>query len=275
MQAVQQCLDALAAGQPVPQDLARRAMTLLRSRFSSPAFWHKGRTLFEAAAAAAADDVARRELRAYVEQCSEFLGDAPGPSAEQQQPSEQQAARQQQQRYLFEGQLGSGAGEPAAPEPGVRLMGLLAQQLMGAAAEGGSEGHPPQPPSAEVLEAMQQGKQPWRERGGELGWVIVWQQRCQPQLEPPCCIVGAIVLNCITALFLPTCPCSPCCALVPPAELDAIAVQIMEETAGQQPPPGGPPPASKQAVRQLPVEALTAERLQELGGAEARCAVCM
>jgi hypothetical protein len=56
-------------------------------------------------------------------------------------------------------------------------------------------------------------------------------------------------------------------------ELDAIAVQIMEET-GQQVPRAAPP-ASKRVVASLPREQLTAERLQQLGGADVRCPVCM
>lgn len=62
----------------------------------------------------------------------------------------------------------------------------------------------------------------------------------------------------------------------PPAELDAIAVQIMEES-GQGAPAGAAPPASKKAVAALPREALTGARLAELGAGGAappQCAVC-
>ena len=63
-----------------------------------------------------------------------------------------------------------------------------------------------------------------------------------------------------------------CCL---PAELAEALAQSMaeaDELGGAR--PGGPPPASKHAVRALPRELLTEQRLQELGGAEARCSVC-
>ena len=63
-----------------------------------------------------------------------------------------------------------------------------------------------------------------------------------------------------------------CCL---PAELAEALAQSMaeaDELGGAR--PGGPPPASKHAVRALPRERLTEARLQELGGAEARCSVC-
>jgi E3 ubiquitin-protein ligase AIP2 len=48
----------------------------------------------------------------------------------------------------------------------------------------------------------------------------------------------------------------------------------MEET-GQQAVPSRAPPASKKVVASLPKETLTEERLQELGGPDVRCPVCM
>ena len=55
-------------------------------------------------------------------------------------------------------------------------------------------------------------------------------------------------------------------------ELDSIAVQIMEETAASV--PRAPPPASKAVLRTLPRCKVTAEKLKELGGDDARCPVC-
>ncbi len=56
-------------------------------------------------------------------------------------------------------------------------------------------------------------------------------------------------------------------------ELDAIAVEIMEQTANDA--PRAPPPASKAVLRTLPRIKVTAEKLAEFGGAdEARCPVC-
>lgn len=56
-------------------------------------------------------------------------------------------------------------------------------------------------------------------------------------------------------------------------QLDAIAVEIMDETASQG--PRAPPPASKAVMKALPRVKVTAEKLEELGGTDARCPVCM
>jgi hypothetical protein len=56
-------------------------------------------------------------------------------------------------------------------------------------------------------------------------------------------------------------------------ELDAIAVEIMDATAGQA--PRAAPPAAKKAVASLPRERLTEEALAAMGGGDARCPVCM
>ena len=56
-------------------------------------------------------------------------------------------------------------------------------------------------------------------------------------------------------------------------ELDAIAIEIMEATANEAPRP--PPPASKTAFRSLPRVTVTAGNVEDLGGSEARCPVCM
>jgi len=56
-------------------------------------------------------------------------------------------------------------------------------------------------------------------------------------------------------------------------ELDAIAVEIMEQTASDA--PRAPPPASKAALRTLPREKITVEKLAELGEKDdARCPIC-
>jgi E3 ubiquitin-protein ligase AIP2 len=56
-------------------------------------------------------------------------------------------------------------------------------------------------------------------------------------------------------------------------ELDAIAVEIMEQTANDA--PRAPPPASKAVLRTLPRLRVTAEKIEELGGKdEARCPIC-
>lgn len=58
-------------------------------------------------------------------------------------------------------------------------------------------------------------------------------------------------------------------------ELDAIAVQIMEETGQAAAAQRSAPPASKKVVASLPKERLTEERLAELGDASVCCPVCM
>lgn len=145
-----QCIAGLQAPQgpaaagPELRALLKRASTLLRSRYNSPAFLVKGRELFRAArgaAAAAGDAGLQRELEGYIAQCSELLGDEAGPSSAEAAEQQPQQRRQQQQRqpFLFEGQLGGG-GQPPAAGPGSLFGGLaLAQQLLGAAA-GGQEG---------------------------------------------------------------------------------------------------------------------------------------
>lgn len=57
------------------------------------------------------------------------------------------------------------------------------------------------------------------------------------------------------------------------AELDAALIAMMEESAQQAPRP--PPPASSAVVRGLPREKVTAAKLADLGGDDARCPVCM
>mmetsp|Transcript_10131 Transcript_10131/g.25939 ORF Transcript_10131/g.25939 Transcript_10131/m.25939 type:complete len:168 (+) Transcript_10131:229-732(+) len=49
-------------------------------------------------------------------------------------------------------------------------------------------------------------------------------------------------------------------------------LEVSAEEAAQQ--PSGPPPASQKAVASLPVEEVTAEQLEELGGAGVECPVC-
>jgi hypothetical protein len=163
-----------------------------------------------------------------------------------------------QAAWLFEGQLsGQGAAAAAPQRPQLGLLDLLGgnlmQQLAAAAAQAqeGSNGERPAPQgtdqhaqAGQQLDGQQQRGQRQQEQqaGGQQ------QQEAAPELAPD--VMEAIE-----------------------RELDAIAVQIMEET-GQQAPRRAPP-ASKKAVAALPRERLTEARLAEFGGAEARCPVCM
>ena len=54
---------------------------------------------------------------------------------------------------------------------------------------------------------------------------------------------------------------------------EAIAASLADADAGGAR-PGGPPPAAMYAVRALRTEALTAERLVDLGGPGVECCVC-
>jgi len=58
------------------------------------------------------------------------------------------------------------------------------------------------------------------------------------------------------------------------AELEAAIVASLADAEADGARPGGPPPAAKFAVRALRTEALTAERLDALGGAGVECCVC-
>jgi hypothetical protein len=149
--AVSSCIAALEQRQPASSELRSllgRCMTLLRTRYSNPAFWTKARQLFQAAHEAVVDEVLRAELRAYIGQCSEFLGEEAGPS------TQLLAQPPQRQRYLFEGLLGA-EEEPGAAQ-GMQGLGpvALVQQLLGQQSGGDGDG---QPSSEHVLEALQQG----------------------------------------------------------------------------------------------------------------------
>eukprot|EP00887_Chlorella_sp_A99_P005322 scaffold1.g5322.t1 len=207
------------AAEPDLHALLRRVRTLLRSRYSSPAFWSKGRQLFRAAQQLAGSGPLAAELAAMVAECEGVLGDDASTSDSAHQEQQQLAAARQPQGggipYLFEGQMA--ANEPA-PRPQSDLETMLAavaaqvQQREGGSGGGGSE-HPAMQLTPELVEQLEQ-------------------------------------------------------------ELDAIAVQIMEESGQEVPRPA--PPASKAVVRSLPQETLSAARLAELGGAEGvRCPVCM
>jgi hypothetical protein len=58
------------------------------------------------------------------------------------------------------------------------------------------------------------------------------------------------------------------------AELEAAIAASLADAEADSARPGGPPPAAKFAVRALRTEALTAERLDALGGAGVECCVC-
>ena len=225
-----------------------------------------GRQLFRSAQAqAAGDDAFRRELELYIQECDEYLGDAAGPS-EAAGPvagagsSGVTAADSATAAlfasvpappapggFLFEGQLSGEGDGAAAPRPQPRLLDLLggafAQQLAAAQGQqGGDEGRADQ---SEQVSNQEPGSQQQQ------------QQQQQPSLDAQ-----------QQAVELP-----PHVLEAIERELDAIAVQIMEET-GQQAAQRAPP-ASKRVVASLPKEHLTAARLQQLGGAGTRCPVCM
>ena len=229
-----------------------RARTLLRTRYTQPAAWVAGRQLFQAAqqeAAASGDQEQQSRLAEYVQECNEFLGEAPEGSTAAEGGASGPSGPSTSGRggYLFEGLMSSEAEQQQQQQQQQALRQLDLMDLLGsalgqqlaaaqaAAQEGGDSG-------AGSGGAEGDGQQQQPQEGQEAA------QAAAPELPPD-------VLEAIER------------------ELDAIAVQIMEET-GQQVPRAAPP-ASKRVVASLPREQLTAERLQQLGGADVRCPVCM
>ncbi|KAI7839228.1 hypothetical protein COHA_007041 [Chlorella ohadii] len=242
---------ALAAALSSPtalEDAAARAaiarcFAVLRARYTSRAFWLEGRQLFRAAqtAAAAQGDAAfQQQLQEYIREANAFLeeededADAGVPSAAVQAAAAAPGGRSGS-GFLFEGQLSGAEPPPRQPDLMSLLGSALGQQLAAAQA-------------AAQAQQQQQQQQPGG-GGGDIEGADQQQQAAAAAGPPP------EVLEAIER------------------ELDAIAVQIMEET-GQQAPPRAPP-ASKKAVASLPKESLTEERLRELGGPDVRCPVCM
>ena len=233
--------------------LLRRVRTLLRSRHSSPAFWHKGRQLFHAAEGLTADAGLRAELAEFVAECDAFLGAhstssdaAAGEQAGQQWEGQQQGRSGSAQPFLFEGQISA----ESPPRPA----GLLDAILHIAARV--------QQQQQQHQEQQQQQQQEHQEQEGREGQHTVGGSG-QGQGDDPSAAAAATGLPGLTPEMMETMQ----------QELDAIAVELMEESGQQVPRPA--PPASKRVLRQLPREALTPERLEELGGPGVRCPVCM
>jgi hypothetical protein len=213
------------------------------------------------------------DLQSYIQECDEYLGEAAGTSDAAETASSGVSHIENVTSaiysgvpppaapggFLFEGQM-SGEGEGAArPRPQPRLFDLLgafAEQLAAAAPAqlGGVE---------EVLFEMSFGpadpEQNVEEDAAEQGSE---QQQQQSQQQPTSHGLQQ------QAAELP-----PHVREAIERELDAIAVQLMEQT-GQEAAQRAPP-ASKKVVASLPKELLTAARLEELGGEGTRCPVCM
>ena len=80
-------------------EAVERAFTLLRSRYTAPAFWRAGQLLFQAAVAAAATSAQRQAAQGYLAVAASHLeeAEAPAPAA--------QPAGAGNRSYLFEGIL--------------------------------------------------------------------------------------------------------------------------------------------------------------------------
>ena len=80
-------------------DAVERAFTLLRSRYTAPAFWRAGQMLFQAAIAAAATSAQRQAAENYLSVAVSHLeeAEAPAPAA--------QPAGATTRSFLFEGQM--------------------------------------------------------------------------------------------------------------------------------------------------------------------------
>ncbi|PSC75615.1 E3 ubiquitin-ligase AIP2 [Micractinium conductrix] len=168
---------AAAVADPAARTLLARCRTLLRTRYSSRAFWVLGRQLFTAAATAA-DAAGDAELKAtlaeYLAECAAELGEEAGSSGGGADGGSA-GAPPRGSAFLFEGQL---SGQEAAPPRPPGLLDLLSgalpaelqQQLEAAAAQqqgggGGGSGdgqgegqqaQQAQQPSPEVLAAIEE-----------------------------------------------------------------------------------------------------------------------
>lgn len=82
-------------------EAVERAFTLLRSRYTAPAFWRAGQLLFQAAVAAAATSAQRQAAQGYRAVAVSHLeeAEAPAPAA--------QAAGAANRSVLFQGQMTS------------------------------------------------------------------------------------------------------------------------------------------------------------------------
>lgn len=114
-------LDGANATQPDEElwSAVGRAHTLLRTRYTAPAFWRAGRMLFQAAVAAAATPVQRDAAQGYLAATEAHLDEA------ETVPSAAQPASTSRRPFLFEGQMSQEADMPAR-QPGFQdVLSLL------------------------------------------------------------------------------------------------------------------------------------------------------
>jgi Ring finger domain len=242
-EAVKECIAAITASPESVvisenfKNVLRRALTVARSRFTDTEIplWQAGLKLVRAAAAASTgkDAAFSAELANYEQVCLDVLGEDGERDTNNNYASSTRPAP-----TLFEGQLSdlsnpSRATAGAAAAPGQNALQDLAALIMG------------------------------RQLGAEADNDS--QQQQEQQQQPDSANTG-------TAQPPPP-QMSEEMAEALQRELDAIAVEIMEQTANDA--PRAPPPASKAVLRTLPRVKITAEKLAELGGKEeARCPVC-
>lgn len=262
-----------AALSPAAQTALSRTRTLLRSRFTGRPFLVAGRQLFlsaQQAAVASGDSKLAAQLGQYVAECNGWLREEPEGSGDGTAAAPTSTSTR---GFLFEGQLSGQEQPPARPASLLEqlLGGAMGQQLAAAAAAAQAQQAAQQQGGSGADSQQQQGQQ--QEQQGDAGSDAeadadagaganadavagAGQQASvvagQPQVAPSAEVMEAIE-----------------------RELDAIAVQIMEETGQDAAAQRAAPPASKAAVARLPVETLTAQRLQQLGGEGTRCPVCM
>lgn len=145
--------------------VVKRVMMLLKSRYSSVAFWAKGRDLLVAAKGVLTEPQQRAQLDAYLQEAHTFLHaeDNPAHPSSEQPPTAQPTPPQQPQPYLFEGQFSAepehthgearfyqlaqslfntqGADSAESQEAALNQhFGQLLEQLLGAGAGGGDAG---------------------------------------------------------------------------------------------------------------------------------------
>lgn len=125
-------------------EVLARCVTLLKTRYTSLAFWTAVSKLLETAQTVVTTVEGRTKLTSWQIECAAFL-DEPAVSAEPATPA------QASQGYLFQGQLSQGDAEPQQPaNPLQELMHLLAAQQVAVHEEEGHQATPEEQAEAEA-----------------------------------------------------------------------------------------------------------------------------
>lgn len=131
----------LAAVQRKLVEVLARCMTLLKTRYTSSAFWKAGSDLLAKCQGILTSEVDQRLIKTWQTDCANIL-DEPASSA-QAADTDQHSHATSQSGYLFEGQLSQAHEPPARPQGLEELLHLLAAQQVATRTEDeGEEGEP-------------------------------------------------------------------------------------------------------------------------------------